>query len=148
MSPASSTNANSAFMATMSPEFRTPLNQIICFTVLVMDKYFGDLNPKLLDDLADVLNSSDHLLSLINDILDLSKVEAGKMELQLEQIELPDGVRDLPGLTSWLQSRSESWATALADTRLHVAVNQEIVKPDASIADGDEVAWFPPVTGG
>jgi len=65
-----------------------------------------------------------------------------------EQIELPDGVRDLPGLTRWLQSRSESWATALADTRLHVAVNQEIVKPDASIADGDEVAWFPPVTGG
>jgi molybdopterin synthase sulfur carrier subunit len=65
-----------------------------------------------------------------------------------EQIELPDGVQDLPGLTRWLQGRDETWAGALADSRLHVAINQEIVTADACIADGDEVAWFPPVTGG
>ncbi|MCK5382317.1 MAG: MoaD/ThiS family protein, partial [Gammaproteobacteria bacterium] len=41
-----------------------------------------------------------------------------------------------------------SWESALADTRLHIAVNQEIVKTDAAIVDGDEIAWFPPVTGG
>jgi molybdopterin synthase sulfur carrier subunit len=65
-----------------------------------------------------------------------------------EQVELPDGVRDLAGLTRWLQDRDETWASALADSRLHVAINQEIVKADATIRDGDEVAWFPPVTGG
>ena len=65
-----------------------------------------------------------------------------------EQIELPDNVGDLPTLTRWLQGRGESWQSALADKRLHVAVNQQIVPADVSIADGDEVAWFPPVTGG
>jgi molybdopterin synthase sulfur carrier subunit len=65
-----------------------------------------------------------------------------------EQIELPADIHDLPGLTRWLQGRDESWASALADKRLHVAINQEIVKPDATIKDGDEIAWFPPVTGG
>ena len=65
-----------------------------------------------------------------------------------EQIELPDGIHDLPGLTRWLQDRDETCASTLADSRLHVAINQEIVKPDAAVTDGDEVAWFPPVTGG
>jgi len=65
-----------------------------------------------------------------------------------ELIELPDGVHDLSALTRWLQDRDASWASAMADTRLHVAINQEIVTPDAAITDGDEIAWFPPVTGG
>lgn len=65
-----------------------------------------------------------------------------------EQIEIPDGISDVAGLTRWLQARAEPWTSALADTRLHVAVNQAIATPDATIHDGDEVAWFPPVTGG
>ena len=65
-----------------------------------------------------------------------------------EQIELPDNISDLPALTHWLQQRGESWENALSDSRLHVAVNQEIVPVDSAIADGDEIAWFPPVTGG
>ena len=65
-----------------------------------------------------------------------------------EQIELPAGVHDLPGLTRWLQARGNTWAAALSDKRLQAAINQEIVKPDATITDGDEIAWFPPVTGG
>jgi len=65
-----------------------------------------------------------------------------------EQVELPDGINDLPGLTRWLQARDNTWASALADNRLHVAINQEVVKADASVTDGDEIAWFPPVTGG
>jgi len=65
-----------------------------------------------------------------------------------EQVELPDDVHDLTGLTRWLQDRDETWASALADSRLHVAINQEIVKADAAVRDGDEIAWFPPVTGG
>jgi signal transduction histidine kinase len=66
----------------MSHELRTPLNHIIGFTELVVDKNFGDLNEVQEEYLGDVLTSSKHLLSLINDILDLSKVEAGKLELE------------------------------------------------------------------
>jgi molybdopterin synthase sulfur carrier subunit len=65
-----------------------------------------------------------------------------------ELIELPPEVTDISSLTRWLQTRDGPWQSALADSRLHVAINQEIVKPDAPVTDGDEVAWFPPVTGG
>ena len=65
-----------------------------------------------------------------------------------EQLELPDSVNDVATLTNWLQDRGENWDSALSDPRLHVAINQEIVKQDAPVTDGDEIAWFPPVTGG
>ena len=65
-----------------------------------------------------------------------------------EQLELPDGINTLSGLSDWLQGRGKPWQEALADSRLHVAVNQEIVNRDAAVRDGDEIAWFPPVTGG
>jgi signal transduction histidine kinase len=80
--------AKSEFLANMSHELRTPLNHIIGFTELVLDKTFGELNEVQTDYLADVHDSSRHLLALINDILDLSKVEAGKLDLQLCQVNL------------------------------------------------------------
>lgn len=80
--------AKSEFLANMSHELRTPLNHIIGFTELVVDKQFGDLNKSQQEYLNDVLRSSRHLLSLINDILDLSKVEAGKLELELTDVNL------------------------------------------------------------
>lgn len=80
--------AKSEFLANMSHELRTPLNHIIGFTELIVDKHFGDLNETQEEYLNDVLNSSHHLLSLINDILDLSKVEAGKMELELAEVSI------------------------------------------------------------
>jgi PAS domain S-box-containing protein len=80
--------AKSDFLANMSHELRTPLNHIIGFTELVVDKQCGELNEAQDEYLNDVLHSSRHLLSLINDILDLSKVEAGKLELQMTGVHL------------------------------------------------------------
>ena len=80
--------AKSEFLANMSHELRTPMNHIIGFTELVVDKKFGDLNGSQEEYLGDVLDSSKHLLSLINDILDLSKVEAGKLKLELSDFNL------------------------------------------------------------
>ncbi len=65
-----------------------------------------------------------------------------------EQIELPDGITDIATLTGWLQARDDTWHAALDNTRVRIAVNQTIVKPGHPVRDGDEVAWFPPVTGG
>ena len=78
--------SKSEFLANMSHELRTPLNHIIGFTELTVDKTFGELNEIQEEYLNDVLNSSRHLLSLINDILDLSKVEAGKLELNAAEV--------------------------------------------------------------
>ncbi len=80
--------AKSDFLANMSHELRTPLNHIIGFTELIVDKKFGPLTETQDEYLNDVLTSSRHLLSLINDILDLSKVEAGKLSLYREKIDL------------------------------------------------------------
>ena len=82
--------AKSRFLANMSHELRTPLNHILGFTELVVDQQLGTLNPTQSEYLNDVLHSGRHLLSLINDILDLAKVEAGKLELNRTQVELAD----------------------------------------------------------
>jgi signal transduction histidine kinase len=83
-----SNRAKSEFLANMSHELRTPLNHIIGFTELILDKNFGDLTEMQMEYLTDVHQSSKHLLSLINDILDLSKVEAGKLELDLSSVKI------------------------------------------------------------
>jgi signal transduction histidine kinase len=80
--------SKSEFLANMSHELRTPLNHIIGFNELVLDKNYGSLNDTQEEFLTDVLQSSRHLLSLINDVLDLAKVEAGKMELECSEIPL------------------------------------------------------------
>jgi signal transduction histidine kinase len=82
--------AKSEFLANMSHELRTPLNHIIGFTELILHKSFGDLTENQEDYLTDVLDSSKHLLSLINDILDLSRVESGHTSLEVTLFSLPD----------------------------------------------------------
>ncbi|GAB6907489.1 hypothetical protein JCM12296A_33260 [Desulfosarcina cetonica] len=83
-----SNRLKSEFLANMSHELRTPLNHIIGFTELALDKHLGDLNEQQEEYLSDVHQSSLHLLSLINDILDLSKVEAGKLSLESSMVEI------------------------------------------------------------
>ena len=79
----------SEFLANMSHELRTPLNAIIGFSEVLQEKLFGELNEKQAEYTDDILTSGRHLLSLINEILDLSKVEAGRMELELATFDLP-----------------------------------------------------------
>jgi signal transduction histidine kinase len=82
----------SEFLANMSHELRTPLNAIIGFSEVLLQGIFGDVNEKQREYLADVLGSGQHLLSLINDILDLSKIEAGRMDLELSTFALRDAL--------------------------------------------------------
>jgi signal transduction histidine kinase len=79
----------SEFLANMSHELRTPLNAIIGFSEVLGERMFGELNEKQAEYTDDILSSGRHLLSLINEILDLSKVEAGRMELELAEFDLP-----------------------------------------------------------
>jgi signal transduction histidine kinase len=79
----------SDFLANMSHELRTPLNAIIGFSEVLSEKMFGELNEKQADYMKDIHESGKHLLSLINDILDLSKIEAGRMDLEMSSFHLP-----------------------------------------------------------
>jgi signal transduction histidine kinase len=79
----------SEFLANMSHELRTPLNAIIGFSEVLQEQMFGPLNEQQLGYVRDVLQAGRHLLSLINDILDLSKIEAGRMELELSDVSIP-----------------------------------------------------------
>jgi signal transduction histidine kinase len=82
----------SDFLANMSHELRTPLNAIIGFSEVLSERMFGELNEKQADYLKDIHESGKHLLSLINDILDLSKIEAGRMDLEVSTFDLPSAL--------------------------------------------------------
>lgn len=82
----------SAFLATMSHELRTPLNSIIGFTGVVLQGMAGPLTPEQRKQLGMVRNSARHLLELINDVLDLSKIEAGQLQLRADPFNLPEAI--------------------------------------------------------
>jgi len=82
----------SAFLASMSHELRTPLNSIIGFTGIMLQGLVGVLNPEQTKQLGMVQNSAHHLLSLINDVLDISKIEAGQLEIETEPFDMRDAI--------------------------------------------------------
>jgi signal transduction histidine kinase len=84
----------SEFLSNMSHELRTPLNAIIGFSEVLLERLFGELNAKQADYLQDILDSGKHQLTLVNDILDLSKVEAGRMELELSSFSLNETINN------------------------------------------------------
>ncbi len=115
----------SEFLANMSHELRTPLNAIIGFSEVLLQHLFGELNDKQNEYVEDVLSSGRHLLSLINDILDLSKVEAGRMELELAKFDLPLAIENSLTL---LRERATSHGISLqreVDKRLGDFVGDE-----------------------
>jgi signal transduction histidine kinase len=90
---AAATEAKSRFLANMSHELRTPLNAIIGFADVLGQKMFGELNPKQDEYLADIGTSGRHLLDLVNQVLDLSKVEAGRMDLEPNEFSPAETIR-------------------------------------------------------
>jgi signal transduction histidine kinase len=89
------------FLANMSHELRTPLNAILGFSELLTDEMFGPLNEKQQRYVGNVLSSGRHLLNLINDLLDLSKVEAGMMAIHREQLSLREALEEALNLVNW-----------------------------------------------
>ena len=87
--------AKSEFLANMSHELRTPLNAIIGFSEVLRDKICGDLNDEQVEFVTDIHSSGKHLLQMINDILDLSKIESGKLELKCEEFEVRKTIEDV-----------------------------------------------------
>ena len=103
----------SEFLANMSHELRTPLNAIIGFSEVLSERMFGEINDKQAEYLGDILESGRHLLSLINDILDLSKIEAGRMELEPSEFDLPSAIENTLIL---VRERAQRHGIALART--------------------------------
>jgi PAS domain S-box-containing protein len=87
--------ARSRFYASMSHELRTPINAILGYSSLLLDNIYGELNENQIRGIERTNRAAKHLLELVNDILDLSKIEAGKIELQIEPVTLPTLIEDL-----------------------------------------------------
>jgi two-component system, NtrC family, sensor kinase len=119
----------SEFLANMSHELRTPLNAIIGFSEVLTDRMFGELNEKQEEYLRDIYASGNHLLSLINDILDLSKIEAGRMELESTEFDLPTAIDNALMLVRERAARRSITLHTTIDNRLgHIQADERKVR--------------------
>jgi signal transduction histidine kinase len=117
-------NAKSEFLANMSHELRTPMNAILGFNEMLLDGIYGEIPEQMREPLMDVQVNGKHLLNLINDVLDLSKIEAGRMELALEEYSVQDLVETVSA--SLRSLASEKGLTFVTE-----------VQPDIALAYGD-----------
>jgi len=115
----------SEFLANMSHELRTPLNAIIGFSEVLHERMFGEVNEKQAEYLQDIISSGRHLLSLINDILDLSKIEAGRMELELASFDMPLALQNAMTLVRERADRHGIALSVAVDERLGPFVGDE-----------------------
>ena len=146
----------SVFLASMSHELRTPLNSIIGFTGIILQGMSGEVSHEQRKQLSMVKNSASHLLSLINDILDISKIEAGKVELSLEEFSLDDLVREVvenfaptvseKGLE--LMTEMPEGITLTSDRRRMKQVLMNLVSNAVKFTDQGSVKITAGVTGG
>jgi signal transduction histidine kinase len=121
--------AKSQFLANMSHELRTPMNAIIGFSEVLNDRIFGELNDKQAEYLTDINAAGQHLLSLINDVLDLSKIEAGRLELATAEFDLPATISDAMAM---MKDRASSCGVSLnadiGDDVGMISADQRLVK--------------------
>jgi signal transduction histidine kinase len=115
----------SEFLANMSHELRTPLNAIIGFSQVLREEMFGEVNPKQAEYLDDIVSSGNHLLALINDVLDLSKVEAGQVELEIAPFSLREALERGVGMVRERATRD--------GVQIVLAVD-----PEVDVVEGDE----------
>lgn len=115
----------SAFLATMSHELRTPLNSIIGFTGIMLQGHPGPLNPEQKKQLGMVQHSARHLLDLINDVLDISKIEAGELELYFSNINLLELLQDVLGLVAPL-ARSKGLELDFESNEAYLEINTDV----------------------
>jgi signal transduction histidine kinase len=115
----------SEFLANMSHELRTPLNAIIGFSQVLRDEMVGSVNEKQAEYLDDIISSGNHLLSLINDVLDLSKVEAGQVELEVHPFSLREALER--GVVM-VRERATEYGVRVAF----------VADPEVDVVDGDE----------
>ncbi len=106
----------SEFLATMSHELRTPLNSVIGFSEVLMDGLLGEMPPDQQECVESIYTSGEHLLALINDVLDLSKIEAGHMELAVEPVDVRELVEDVKKtVRAMVEEKSQTFAVELED---------------------------------
>jgi len=119
--------ARSRFYASMSHELRTPINAVLGYSTLLLERIYGPLNDKQSEGIERTQKAARHLLELVNDVLDLSKIEAGKIELRLQPVEFPSLIEDLfvtvrpfadeHGSALTLDHRSEEAVRVISDPR-------------------------------
>ena len=118
-----SNKSKSSFLANMSHELRTPLNAILGYSEIIKEDAIDDANDMLVEDVMKIHHAGSHLLELINSILDLSKIEAGKLELYCETIQLPELVASVESIAKPLMSKKSNQLKVTMSKRITRIVN-------------------------
>ncbi len=117
------------FMANMSHELRTPLNSIIGFSEVLIDGLTGDLNDEQKEFIENILSSGQHLLLLINDILDLSKIRSGQMELHAEEVDCQEFIEDIEHtIKGVMQSKNQQYVREIDEDITSIRIDKKKMK--------------------